>query len=422
MAEKDSGLSAIAGVTSMVGGLAGLASAPAEYYMNKANAIQQQKWTQENARQLQEYQHELNRSATPEAVQGMRDAGLNPASLDKPMTPSSASAGAAGAKQDPVSVMQNIAFAEQMMSDANLKAAQTEQSAAEAQSVRIRNDRELHEDESWVVNYVAQMERLKDIFDDAGIVTDWIDESISGLRDNPDLNLGDLQGALAGMEATHKSFESFYQSIYDVLKMNDASKILGDLEHGTPEYQIAMQDLAYKLAVTTKVKDESANLKAELPAIKKQSQFIDAQIGKLVKDGKLSDAQANKIINSDPYTALEKGEYGKAAEIFIGEGSMKAAEGAGITLGLGVGNKVGAATKVGSKVVQAGKSALSRIAGKSGAKAVKSFANPFKKDSLNYNFYQRLVKQIGGENADRYVKQYLANGRGRTFESFVRKR
>lgn len=320
-----------------------LAGGVADYYTSQANAKQQQQWTRENMQQALKNQHELNRSATSEAVQGLRDAGLSVAGARSPVAAAASPSGQSGAKIDKVDLAASVANLHAIEQETQLKAAETELVKSQAQEQRIVNNRENTADDAARQTYIDNLEEAIQFNSEAGIPTDWLESRLAEAKSDPNFNLGTISGGLAAAWGRADGYRAYTDSLQAELDRSGVIQQLYKFEEGSLEYQLTKKELALKGATLGLIEANTENARAELPNIKRQLQKLNQEISTLAAQGKLSNAQANAIRNSDPYTAFAEGRYG--AGLAIAGGKMLEAVGssAGTALGAVAGAKVGGA-------------------------------------------------------------------------------
>lgn len=334
--------------SSMIEGAFSLGALAYQDELNQNAAKQQQRWTVENQQRAMEQQSALMRVATPLAVQGMRDAGINPQSMKQAANVPSTPTAPQGAKPEPANVAESLAVG-QMIANTRLL-------NAEAENKEIINSRENEADQVSKDAYLKQlMERIK-IYDSKGIDTSGLQAEYDRIADSSSFNLGTFKANLQAMEMETKTLEAFTNKLDNLVKNAGLDKILNT--HSAIEADLLESKLALQLAQSHYFMTSSAESQARIEEIGHKITEIDEHVTQMEKQGKLTDAQANNIINSDVATLLDNGEFKKAITAELVTGANSFAKGAGQGLGAVAGLKMGGLSKLGF----AG-SAMSRTAG-----------------------------------------------------------
>lgn len=342
--------------------------------LNQNAAKQQQRWTIENQQRAMEQQTALMRVATPLAVQGMRDAGINPQSMKQAVTAPSTPTAPQGAKPEPANVAQSLAVGQMV--------ANTRLANAEAEGKEIQNDRERETDSTIKDAYLKKLAERIDYYNSKGIDTSGLEEDYARAQASETFNLGTIAANLSAIEAESRTLDQFTKILENTLKNIGLDKLVDT--HSTIEADLLESKYALQMAQAGYYNSASAEAQKNIEQIDHRLEEIDENVNKLKSEGKLSEAQANKIINSDVNTLLENGDVRKAVRAELVNGVDSFAHGAGQTFGLAAGLKMRGLSSVG-----AGVSRLSGLAGSSAR--------------------ELLTKRIGKDAADGIYKDFVAS-------------
>lgn len=364
--------------SSMIEGAFSLGALAYQDELNQNAAKQQQRWTVENQQRAMEQQTALMRVSTPLAVQGMRDAGINPQAMKQAANVPSTPTAPQGAKPEPANVAQSLAVAQMI--------ANTRLTNAEAENKEIENSRENEADDVAKDAYLKQLaERIK-IYNSKGIDTSGLQAEYDKIASSPSLNLGTFKANLAAIEAETKTLESFTNKLDNLVKAAGLDKIINT--HSAIEADLLESKLSLQLAQAHYFMTSSAESQARITEIQHRLVEIDEHVNKMKKEGRLTDAQADNITNSDVATLLDNGEFKKAITAELVTGANSFAKGAGQGLGAVAGLKMGGLSKLGLGGASVG-SAMSRTAGS--------------------NVMDLLTKRVGKDQAQNIYKDFVAS-------------
>ena len=364
--------------SSMIEGAFSLGALAYQDELNQNAAKQQQKWTIENQQRAMEQQTALMRVATPLAVQGMRDAGINPQSMKQAVTAPSTPTAPQGAKPEPADVAQSLAVAQMI--------ANTRLTNAEAENKEIENARENEADDVSKEAYLKQFgERIK-ILESKGVDVSGLRDEYDRIASSPKFNLGTFKANLSAIEAETKTLDSFINKLDNIVKSAGLDKIIDT--HSYIEADLLESKLSLQLAQAHYYMSASAESQARVDEIGHKLLEIDEHVNQMQKQGRLTDAQANNIINSDVATLLDNGEFKKAITAELVTGANSFAKGAGQGLGAVAGLKMGGLSKLGLGGASIG-SVMSRTAGS--------------------NIMELLTKRVGKQQAQNIYKDCVAS-------------
>lgn len=364
--------------SSMIEGAFSLGALAYQDELNQNAAKQQQRWTIENQQRAMEQQTALMRVATPLAVQGMRDAGINPQSMKQAATAPSTPSAPQGAKPEPANVAQSLAVG-QMVANTRLL-------NAEAESKEIQNSRENEADDVAKDAYLKQFgERIK-ILQSKGVDVSELLEEYDKIASSSNFNLGTFKANLAAIEAETKTLESFTNKLDNIIKSAGLDKLIDT--HSAIEADLLESKLSLQLAQAHYYMSASAESQARIDEIQHRLVEIDEHVNKMRKEGRLTDAQADNITNSDVATLLNNGEFKKAITAELVTGANSFSKGAGQGFGAVVGLEMGGLSRFGLGGSSVG-SVMSRAAGS--------------------NIMDLLTKRIGKEQAQSIYKDFVAS-------------
>ena len=154
--------------SSMIEGAFSLGALAYQDELNQNAAKQQQRWTIENQQRAMEQQTALMRVATPLAVQGMRDAGINPQSMKQAASSPSTPSAPQGARVEPANVAESLAVGQMV--------ANTRLTNAEAEGKEIENARENETDSTIKDAYLKKLAERIDYYNSKGMDTSGLEE------------------------------------------------------------------------------------------------------------------------------------------------------------------------------------------------------------------------------------------------------
>lgn len=399
-------LSTIGGaVAGAFGGPIGVAAgaglgALAQTMNERENVELQQKYYKENQKLALSQQHELNRTATPEAVQGMKDAGLSPASMNAPMAPASRPAAPMGAKAESVQTAQTLASLANVEADTKLKKSQAEQ-------LDIKNNRDKSLDSSIGEAIIRQLNDQKNLYVKLGVddsVIESIVDDINQIAENPDkYNLGDFLATIHAIEVQSKSLDVFTHRLEQYLKQDTYAKQINTSSN--LEYKLLRSSLALQMANAYYLNQSGDLAASNLEKVAQEIKNLQEQVNLYRSQGKLTDAQAANIVNSDVHTMLENGEFLKV----IAHEGLNSVEKFSQGLGQGAGFAGGTA-------LVGGRNLPLSITKSSGlAKLAQKYPSPFHgKDAVTYGL---LADRIGLDNAKAILGKFMASSERKRYNN-----
>ena len=360
--------------SSMIEGAFSLGALAYQDELNQNAAKQQQKWTIENQQRAMEQQTALMRVATPLAVQGMRDAGINPQSMKQAASSPSTPSAPQGARVEPANVAESLAVGQMV--------ANTRLTNAEAEGKEIENARENETDSIIKDAYLKKLAERIDYYNSKGMDTSGLEEDYARAQASETFNLGTIAANLSAIEAESRTLDQFTKVIENTLKNIGLDKLIDT--HNTIEADLLESKYALQMAQASYYSSASAESQARIGEIDHRLNEIDEHVVQMQKEGKLTEAQANKIINSDVNTLLENGEVKKAVRAELVNGLDSFSHGAGQTFGLAAGLRMRGLSSAGA--------GLSRLSSLSGSSA-----------------RELLTKRIGKGAADGIYKDFVAS-------------
>lgn len=394
---------------------------------NKEAQESQQRLTEKNMEKAFAQQLQLNRLATPMAVQGMRDAGLSPTTMHGPVQPSASPASPIGAARSPVDVA-GIAQAA-----ANVRFTNAEADKAEQEANRMRG-----EDRTAKTQLMDAMKsrltRFEQIYGKESAQYIDLQSKITSLEQNNDFNLGDIRGASAGLQFDKQSTDKLVSDLENMLQEIGRADILK--HDGFYVSKTFTRKAALELAQMTLLSQQTAESEAKekeidqnIERLQHEIKQIDADIiekgsrvalnqltgTKTAAEEGLIKQQTEHLKQNDPNFLWSDGEYGaalrslgfnNAGDIIRAAALYKGAKG----LKIGQGSVVEAPTFSSSP-----RSNLSKLGGQKYDAGV----SPFKGGSPDHKTFKGLEARYGIDEARSRYADWLKNrSKGQTFTDY----
>ena len=395
---------------------------------NKEAQESQQRFTEKNMEKAFAQQLQLNRLATPMAVQGMRDAGISPTAMHGPAQPSASPSAPMGAVRSPIDIA-NIAQAA-----ANVRFTNAEADKAEQEANRMRG-----EDDGAKIQLIDAMKtrlnRYEQIFGvDSSEYKD-LQQKIVDFEQSSGFNVGNLRGASAGLHFDKQSTDKLVSDLENMLQEIGRA----DLLKHNPLYvsKAWTRKAALEIAQMTLLSQHTAESEAKekeidqnIIRLQHEVKQIDADIvekgsrvalneitgSKTAAEASFIGQQEKHLKQNDPNSLWVDGEYGSALRALgfnnIGDLVRAAAlyKGAkGLKFGQG---SVPPTPSFKSSPLG---SNLSRLGGKS----FDAGASPFKSGTSDHKIFKALEARHGAAEArSRYVDWLKNRSKGQTFTDY----
>lgn len=408
--------------------LAALA-APVDTYVNYKTQEHLMDKSLENSKEMAEInylnQRRMARDATPLAVMGMREAGLNPSSMTQPMTPGSVpGTGLASTPQAP-----QLQLTQALLADAQIKNinAQTEKTEVETQNMQ---------DENATVD-VNLRRHFQNLLDDPNISKTDKDFYQSIIDHAPSYSSGSLKGL--------KDYFTLSQQATDVMfnrfdKQYKQAVISANLRENVPDWMAKLPEQQFNELV-----QKIGNIQASTLLLASESALNSDKADKLKAEIQKDYAEMRHIYHEDWASLWENSDYwalfmGLAQKVLpmavegavmgkVFKGGSKAAP-AGSSAPL-AGSSVapaGSKTPIGTKIDVKSGTPLSRAAGSGKSRAWEestgNIYNSFKNDADKKMFARLANRDKYGEiEARKTWYEYLAasNRKGLSYSQWMQK-
>lgn len=394
---------------------------------NKEAQESQQRYTEKNMEKAFAQQLQLNRLATPMAVQGLRDAGLSPATMHGPAQPAASPSAPMGAARSPVDLA-GIAQAA-----ANVRFTNAEADKSEQEATRMRS-----EDRGGKIQLIdamqARLKRFEQIYGVNSSQYQDLQAKLTSLEQSNDFNIGDLRGASVGLQFDKQSTDKLVSDLDNMLQEIGRADIL---KHN-PKYvsKAWTRKAALELAQYTLISQQTAESEAKekeidqnIERLQHEIKQIDADIvekgsrvalneivgTKTKAEEGLINQQKEHLKQNDPNFLWSDGEYGSALRS-LGFNNMGDLIRAAALYKGAKGLKFGQGSVVETpKFTSTPRSNLSKL----GGRKYDVGASPFKANSSDHKTFKSLEARHGLNEAQSRYADWLKNrSKGQTFTDY----